>query len=316
MIMGKKRYYKAFDKNLCCRDFQYEIGKTYEIDESPILCKRGFHFCDSVVDVYRFYDMENDTRVCEVEPLGEIIADEHGIKFVTNEIKIVKEIESPREFTNTSKSSSGYCNSGNYDSGNYNSGNCNSGNCNSGSSNSGNFNSGSFNSGSCNSGSQNLGNYNSGNHNLNYRNSGDYNLGCRNSGNWNSGDWNSGDWNNGNRSSGIFNTDKEPKIKMFNKESNWTYKDWYWSRAYEIMGRCPCNYLILEKEMTNEEKESHPECKTIGGYIKVFTATDKQNWWNALDENDKREVLSLPNFDAEIFKECTEIDVNKEDHVE
>ena len=36
---------------------------------------------------------------------------------------------------------------------------------------------------------------------------------------------------------------------------------------------------------------------------------DKQNWWNDLSELNRKEVLSLPNFDKDIFKEITGIDV-------
>lgn len=309
----KKKYYKAFNYDLRCIGFQYEIGKTYKIDGSPILCERGFHFCDSIANVYKYYTMSDDTRVCEVEPLGEIVADEDGIKFVTNKIKIIKEIKLPRKLTNISKSSNGYFNSGNFNSGNYNSGNFNSGDCNSGNHNSGNYNSLNYNSGYFNSGNFNSGDCNSGDFNSGGRNSGNHNSGDFNSGNHNSGDYNSGDFNCGNRNSGIFNTDKRPKIKMFNKESIWTYEDWYWSKAYSIMKRIPFSHsaFISEKDMTYKEKECHQEYKTIGGYIKIFniTSTDKQEWWNALNDEDKKEILSLPNFDAEIFKECTGIDV-------
>lgn len=295
-----KKYYKAFDRNLCCRGFRYEVGKTYKINEYPILCRRGFHFCDSIAKVYEFYDKTDNTRVCEVEPLGNIVVDKYGIKFATNEIKIIKEIKSPREFTNISKSSSGYCNSGNHNSGNYNSGYGNSG---------------SYNSGDCNSGYNNSGDCNSGNYNSGNYNSGNLNLGYKNSGNHNSGSYNSGDWNIGYRNSGIFNTNEAPKIKMFNKESNWTYYDWQWSRAHYIMNDCPCSYskFISEEEMTKEEKESHLKYKTIGGYVKNIVVADRyrQRWWDNLDENDKMEVLSLPNFDSKIFKECTGIDVEK-----
>ena len=40
---------------------------------------------------------------------------------------------------------------------------------------------------------------------------------------------------------------------------------------------------------------------------------DKQIWWNELSENDKTEVMNLPNFAADVFYECTGIIVEKED---
>lgn len=59
--------YKAFDKNLTCRDFQYEIGKTYEMKDEPIICEWGFHACTRLEDVFTYYDYGRETRFCEVE---------------------------------------------------------------------------------------------------------------------------------------------------------------------------------------------------------------------------------------------------------
>ena len=83
--------YKAFNKDLTCRDMQYEVGKTFEMKESPVCCKQGFHFCENIADVYRYYNTSDDTRICEVEAIGEIVTDDN-IKYCTNKIKIVKEI--------------------------------------------------------------------------------------------------------------------------------------------------------------------------------------------------------------------------------
>lgn len=40
-----------------------------------------------------------------------------------------------------------------------------------------------------------------------------------------------------------------------------------------------------------------------------MTKEDKQKWWNELDDAERKAVMSLPNFDKEIFKEITGIEV-------
>ena len=300
------RGYKAFNKDLTCRGMQYEIGKEYKFDGEPIPCRQGFHFCETIADCYEFYPMSDDTRICEVEATGDIAKD--GIKRVTNVIKILAEITCD----NLRKGNTGTSNSGYRNSGDRNSGNRNSGDWNSGYSNSGNRNSGDGNSGDRNSGDSNSGDWNSGNRNSGYSNSGNRNSGDGNSGDWNSGDWNSGDWNCGNRSSGVFCTEKQPTIKIFDVQTDWTFDDWTDSEAYKVMSKCPYSYsdYIGADDMTDEEKERHPEYKTIGGYVKTFTATaeDKQKWWDNLSKSDKNEVKALPNFDADKFCECVGIE--------
>ena len=57
--------YKGFDKDLRCKDFQYEIGKEYETARAEI-CEEGFHACEFPLDVLRYYNPA-DSRFCEVE---------------------------------------------------------------------------------------------------------------------------------------------------------------------------------------------------------------------------------------------------------
>ena len=97
-------------------------------------------------------------------------------------------------------------------------------------------------------------------------------------------------------------------MKMFDKESDWTIEDWHSSDAINIMNTCPYTYsnFINESDMTDEEKENHPEYETIGGYIKTFIVTeeDKEKWWNELDEDKKDVIKALPNFDFDKFRQC------------
>jgi hypothetical protein len=263
--------YKAFNKDLTCRDFQYEIGKTYEMEEEPIPCAQGFHFCKAIGDCYRYYSESKNTRICKVEALGDVVTND-DMKYCTNKIKIVEEItEDWKRRGNTSSSSTGYVNTGVYNFGNHNAGTMNSGD---------------YNTGHGNIGCSNVGNHNTGNCNV-----GDKNSGGSNSGNRNLGRGNSGDWNSGLHNSGVFNTDPRPKIKMFDKESDWTYYDWISSRAYTVMCWCPFTRIDID------------------GHLYKITTEDKQKWWDNLSEEDKQAVLDLPNFDKDKFKQCTGIEV-------
>ena len=138
------------------------------------------------------------------------------------------------------------------------------------------------------------------------------NSGNCNSGDWNSGNCNSGDWNETEYSNGCFNT-KSPRIFLFNKPSDWTYHDWINSDARWILSNIPFDVLdwVWSDHMTDEEKAAHPEHQIIGGYLKnIKKETGRQIWWNGLSIEDKKIIMNLPNFDKDIFKEITGIEVD------
>ena len=83
--------FKGFNKDLKCRDFQYEVGKEYE-EEKASLCDCGFHACEHPLDVLRYYPPTEDNRYCEVEieDNGERRADD--TKVCGKKIKIGAEI--------------------------------------------------------------------------------------------------------------------------------------------------------------------------------------------------------------------------------
>ena len=90
--MAAIKSYKGFDKNLKCRDFQYEIGKEYEMDGEIKVCNRGFHACESPFEVFDHYSMIG-SRFCEVEQDGNISKEDRGTKICSSKIKIKAELK-------------------------------------------------------------------------------------------------------------------------------------------------------------------------------------------------------------------------------
>lgn len=292
-------YIKGFDKDLRCRGMQFEVGKEYSTgvaDADISLCTNTvFHFCDSLKKVHTHYSAipEEDNRFCEIEVLGALISDD--TKCGSNRIRIVREIlgDELNIMRGLTNGNAGIFNSGDWNSGNFNSGDCNSGYINSGNRNSGNFNSSSRNSGDWNSGS---------------RNSGDWNSGRCNSGSHNSGNWNSGDWNSGNYNSGFFCTNS-PKLRLFNKETDFTMEEFIKTEWYAALTSGKFN-LTKWRAYTDEEKAQDERKRFIdGGLITIPYKEACANWWASLSEKDKAIIKTIPNFDANIFAEITGIDV-------
>ena len=288
-------YIKGFDKDLCCRDMQFEVGKTYDTGANPPLkiCSSDvFHFCESINAVHEYYRVDTDNRFCEVEVLGDIVQEDN--KIGSNKIRIVREIigQELDVLIGRVNGNSGTFNTGNYNTGNYNTGSCNTGSCNTGNYNTGDCNTGDYNTGSCNTGnyntgSCNTGDYNTGNYNTGDRNTGNYNTGDRNTGNRNTGNWNSCNY-----SSGFFCT-TEPKIHLFNKATSMTVSEFLNSKYYTALNSSSFNLVYIENEKVKER--AYKEACAL--------------WWENMSDENKEIIKSIPNFDAEIFKEITGIEV-------
>ena len=101
---------------------------------------------------------------------------------------------------------------------------------------------------------------------------------------------------------------------MFNKPSDWTLWDWRNSEARNLLNRIQKDVLkwVWSVDMTDKEKEEHPEYKTTGGYLKELDESEcGQIWWNKLTEDERSVITSLPNFDKDIFREITGVDIDK-----
>ena len=63
--------YKGFNKDMTCRGFRYEEGKTYETDKAK-LCAEGFHACENPLDCFAYYEPGTSVyREVEIEDNGE-----------------------------------------------------------------------------------------------------------------------------------------------------------------------------------------------------------------------------------------------------
>ena len=305
--MGEVRGYKVFNPDWTCRGFQYEVGKIFEENVEPSCCDRGFHFCEKASDCFSYYPFNSENKVAEIIALGDVDSDE--TKSCTNKIQIVREIpwDEVLRIVNTGKDCTGLCNTGDCNTGNRNTGDWNTGDC-----NTGDCNTGDCNTGDCNTGNRNTGNRNTGDWNTGDCNTGDWNTGDCNTGDWNTGDCNTGDWNKSSFNTGCFNTE-EPKIMLFNKPSDMTYREWLDSDARYLLNQIPKNVVewIYSSDMTEEEKIAYPTHKATGGYLKVLDESEcGQLWWGSLSEHNKNIIKAIPNFDAAIFEQCTGIKID------
>ena len=262
---------------------QYTCPGKFEEEGELDVCGHGMHFCQTAADCFNYYSFNSENKVAEVIAYGDVRTE--GDKSCTDKLEIVREIpwDEVLRIVNLGKNCTGRCNTGNR-----NTGDCNTGD---------------WNTGDCNTGDWNTGDWNTGNRNT----------GNRNTGNRNTGDCNTGDWNKSSFNTGCFNTE-EQKIMLFNKPSNITYRDWYESDARWLLNQIPKDVVewIWSDNMTDEEKEQHPEYKTTDGYLKVLDESEcGQIWWGSLSDRQKNIIKAIPNFDAEIFFQCTGIRVDE-----
>ncbi|MFT4465015.1 MAG: hypothetical protein ACMX3H_10395 [Sodalis sp. (in: enterobacteria)] len=89
--MTKIIAYKGFNADLTCRDYQFEIGKTYQHEGAVEVCGSGFHACEYPLDVFAYYEPANH-RFAEVEVSGDIAHEAEGDKLASSTITIRKEL--------------------------------------------------------------------------------------------------------------------------------------------------------------------------------------------------------------------------------
>ncbi|EIW7150430.1 hypothetical protein MGM04_003256 [Salmonella enterica] len=88
--------FKGFNKDLKCRDFQFEIGKTFHHDGKVGACSSGFHACECPFDVFSYYSPA-DSRFAETISFGITDREEYGdTKIASASITIKAELTLPQ----------------------------------------------------------------------------------------------------------------------------------------------------------------------------------------------------------------------------
>ncbi|HHA3640091.1 TPA: hypothetical protein ACODJH_004586, partial [Salmonella enterica subsp. enterica serovar Infantis] len=88
--------FKGFNKDLKCRDFQFEIGKTFHNDGKVEACGSGFHACECPFDVFSYYSPA-DSRFAETISFGITDREEYGdTKIASASITIKAELTLPQ----------------------------------------------------------------------------------------------------------------------------------------------------------------------------------------------------------------------------
>ena len=288
------RGYKVFNPDWTCEPStrskkQYTCPGRFEENVDLECCERGMHFCENISDCFNYYSFDYKNKVAEVIAYGKVV--KKGNKCCTNKLEIVREItwEEVLKLCNFGRNNMGRKNIGN------------------------------DNWGMCNTGYKNIGNSNFGVSNNGYKNIGNDNNGYNCIGNNNRSHYVIGDFNTAIGSFGLFNT-KKRKPMMFNKPCSMTEylrakasTDW-------ILCDIPSHIVWKTKEELYTELYTPELWKMIelsgGRFIcinKNELSIKRQQWWDALLTSKKREIILIPNFDPEIFYECTGIRVSQED---
>jgi len=119
---------------------------------------------------------------------------------------------------------------------------------------------------------------------------------------------NTGYRNSGDRNSGFFNRD-EPKVRMFEKETDIKREDIVFPDYFYF----DLTEWVNAEDMTQREKNSVSGWEVTKGYLKVYDY--KEAWriaWDKATQEDREKTLRLPNWNNEIFRDITGIDVEAE----
>ena len=83
--------YKGFNRDLTCRGFKFEVGKTYTVEGKFEACSNGFHACEHPLNCFDYYAPAT-SRFFEVRQSGELARHSADTKVASAKITLGVEL--------------------------------------------------------------------------------------------------------------------------------------------------------------------------------------------------------------------------------
>ena len=107
-LKSKQANYKAVtiqkDCTLWCKGYKF-LPNEWSKEENPILCKRGYHYCTNLFDIFNYYSgrLNEDIAIFECEVGDIVLQSDNNSKCCTNTIKLVHRLSNEKiiELLNT-----------------------------------------------------------------------------------------------------------------------------------------------------------------------------------------------------------------------
>ncbi len=85
--------YKVFNHDFTCRGYDFNgVGSTHTYEGTPVLCESGFHFCTTLQDCFKYYNITSNMIICEVQVTGYTDAEGDCSKRTCRSLSVIRQM--------------------------------------------------------------------------------------------------------------------------------------------------------------------------------------------------------------------------------